>query len=504
LEVLDSTIVNVSLPQMAGNLGATSEEIGWVATGYILANVVVLPATAWLASRFGRKRYLAFSILLFTFSSVMCGMSTSLPMLVAWRIVQGAGGAALLSTAQATLREIFPRKDWAMTQAIYGLGIVAAPTIGPTVGGWITDNYNWHWIFLINLPIGIIAYFLVSGFLEDSEYSMETGKIDWLGLALLVVGLGCLQYGLEEGNSKLWFQDPGIVTCFVIVAIALPALVLWELSPKNPVPIVNVRVFRNPQLSAAALLFVVLGFGLYGGVFMYPLFAQNVLRLTPTQTGMVLFPGGLTTAVFALIAGRLTGTTGFRVQPRVLIVLGLGAIVCSMIWLASLPPTSGADDAQAALILRGAGMGFLFIPINLAAFSTLRGAEIAQGSSMLNLSRQLGGSLGIAILATFLTNKTIGDKVAMGRALVVGGNYQMTQRYEFAVRLFTSHGYPLANAQKAATSAIVQSLNGQASAVAFNQSFMLIGLAIILTAPAIFLLKTPKHPTSSSHSVDAH
>jgi len=425
-------------------------------------------------------------------------------MLIFWRIVQGAGGAALLSTAQATLREIFPPQEMAMTQAIYVLGIIMAPTIGPTLGGWITDNYGWHWTFLINLPIGIIAYFLVTGFLEDSKFKMDTGQIDWLGFGLLAVGLGCLQYGLEEGNTKLWFQDPGIVMCFTVVLIALPALVIWELSPKNPVPIVNFRVFHNPQLSAAAILFVVLGFGLYGGVFMYPLFAQNELMLTPTQTGLALFPGGLATGVMAIVSARLTSGK-IKVPPRALIITGLTILVCSMFWLSSLPPTSGVGDAQAALLLRGAGLGLLFTPINLAAFSTLKGPEIAQGSSMLNLSRQLGGSFGIAILATYLTNQSITDKAVLGRGLIVGSNYPMTQRYDLAVQLFVSRGFPLATAQKAASDVIVQALNGQAQAVAFNQSFLLIGIAIIATAPAILLLRPPKgSPAPAAAPADMH
>lgn len=500
MEVLDTTIVNVSLPQIAGNIGATSEEIGWVSTGYILANVIILPVTAWLSSRFGRKRYLAASITIFTGASIMCGLSGSLVGLVFWRIIQGAGGAALLSTSQATIREIFPPEEQGMTQAIYILGIIVAPTIGPTLGGWITDNYSWHWSFFINLPIGIASFLLVTTFLQDSKFSMATGKVDWTGLGLLTVGVGTLQYALEEGNSKQWFEDSNIAICIVIALTALPLFVLWELSKWNKVPIVNLRVLKNAQLSAGLILYLVLGFGLYGGIFVYPLFAQGILNLTPTETGLALFPGGLATAVSATIAGRFQ-----VVPPRVMIVTGLTIFLASMVWLASLPPTSGVGDAQAALLLRGAGLGLLFVPINLAAFSTLKGAEIAQGAALLNLCRQMGGSFGIAILATYLTHQTAIDRGTMASFLTPGANPALTQRLQLATRLFESRGYAPPLAVKAANQVIIGSLDRQASAAAFNQAFMLIAIAILASTPAIFLLKNPKTGTRpAAAAADAH
>lgn len=500
MEVLDTTIVNVSLPQIAGNIGATSEEIGWVSTGYILANVIILPVTAWLSSRFGRRKYLAASITIFTAASIMCGLSGSLIGLVFWRIVQGAGGAALLSTSQATIREIFPPEEQGMTQAIYILGIIVAPTIGPTLGGWITDNYSWHWSFFINLPIGIASFLLVTSFLQDSKYKMATGSVDWAGLGLLTIGIGALQYALEEGNSKQWFEDSTIVACISVAAISLPLFVLWELSKRNPVPIVNLRVLKNAQLSAGLILYLVLGFGLYGGVFVYPLFAQGILRLTPTETGLALFPGGLATAVSATIAGRLQ-----QIPPRILIVTGLTGFLCSMIWLASLPPTSGVGDAQAALLLRGAGLGLLFVPINLAAFSTLKGPEIAQGAALLNLCRQMGGSFGIAILATYLTHQTAVSRGVMASHLNVGANPALTDRFNLASRLFMSRGYAPPLASKAADQLILSSLDRQASAAAFNQAFMLIAIAILVSTPAIFLLRNPKRgPAPAAVAADAH
>ncbi|MBS1716219.1 MAG: multidrug efflux MFS transporter [Armatimonadetes bacterium] len=501
MEVLDTTIVNVSLPQIAGNLGATSEEIGWVSTGYILSNVIVLPVTAWLSSRFGRRRYLAASITLFTAASVMCGLSGSLGALVFWRIMQGAGGAALLSTAQATIREIFPPEELSITQSIYVLGIIVAPTLGPTLGGWITDHYSWHWAFLINLPIGIVSFFMVTSFLEDSRYRMPTGKVDFLGLALLAIGLGSLQYMLEEGNSKNWFESSTIISCGLVTAITLPLFCWWQLSKRNEVPIMNLRVLRNPQLSAALILFVVLGFGLYGGIFIYPLFAQNVLHLTPTITGLALLPGGIATGVSALMTGRLMGLKGQPIPPKLIIVTGLLIFLLSLIWLSNLPPTSSAADAQAALLLRGFGLGMLFIPINLVAFSTLKGAEIAQGSSLINLARQLGGSFGIAVLATYLTTRVTVAQQAVA-AHVDKGLPQVNYQYQMFQQYLMTKGYSPTLAAQASNEILLQRVRAQATALAFGNCFTLIALAVVVSAPAILLLRNPK--PRPAVPVDAH
>ncbi|HWA82221.1 MAG TPA: DHA2 family efflux MFS transporter permease subunit, partial [Fimbriimonadaceae bacterium] len=255
MEVLDTTIVNVALPQMAGNLGATNQEIGWVATGYILSNVVVLPMTAFLAARFGRKNYLTFSIVLFITASFFCGTSHSLVELVMWRVVQGAGGAALLSTAQATIRQIFPREQQGVVQAIFIMGIIVAPTLGPTLGGWITDNYTWNWCFFINVPIGIAATFLVTSFLHDPPGARVRNTIDWAGIGLLATGLGSLQYVLEEGQQDDWFQDATILRLSVVAFICLTIFVWWQLTPRNRHPVVDFHVLKNRSLAASIALF---------------------------------------------------------------------------------------------------------------------------------------------------------------------------------------------------------------------------------------------------------
>src|SRR5262245_24677484 len=322
MEVLDTTIVNVALPQMAGNLGATHEEIGWVSTGYILSNVVFLPMTAFFTERFGRQRYLTFSIILFVVASFFCGTSNTLIELVIWRILQGAGGAALLSTAQATLRQIFPAEQQSLVQSICLLGVIVAPTLGPTLGGWITDNYQWHWCFFINVPIGIGSTFLVATFLKDPpDQRRREGDVDWLGIALLTIGVGSLQYVLEQGNSKDWFSNAWITRLAILSGVSLTSLLFWELSPRNRHPVIELHVLRNRDLAASLFLFVALGFALYGGTFMFPLFTQTILNFTPTKTGLSLMPGGIATGCTALLCGRLMANR--RVDPRALIGIGV-------------------------------------------------------------------------------------------------------------------------------------------------------------------------------------
>ena len=292
MEALDTTIINVALPQMGGNLGATPNEIGWVSTGYILSVVIVLPLTAWLAARFGRKRYLVTSILLFIFASFFCGTSRSLGELVFWRVLQGMGGGALLSTAQATLLEIFPAEQQGMVQSIFGLGVVVAPAVAPMLGGWLTDNYSWPWVFFVNLPIGLVSAFLVTTYLQDSRYeNASAGAVDWAGIGLLAVGLGSLQYVLQEGQLNDWFGSPLITRLAVLSVAALVAFVVWELWPANTRPAVNLRVLGDRNLLGGSLLGGAMGFGLVGGLFIFPLFVQGILGFTATETGVILVSG---------------------------------------------------------------------------------------------------------------------------------------------------------------------------------------------------------------------
>ena len=492
MEVLDTTIINVALPQMAGNLGATIQEIAWVSTGYILSNVVVLPMTAFFTATFGRKNYLTFSIILFVVASFLCGTSNSLGELILWRVVQGAGGAALLSTAQATLRQIFPREQQGLVQAIFIMGIIVAPTLGPTLGGWITDNYHWSWCFFINVPIGIVAVFLVTSFLHDSPHAKRrSGPVDWVGISLLTVGLASLQYVLEEGREKDWFNDALIIRLSIVAAVSLIAMLWWELSPKNEHPVVNFRILRNRDLAGSIFLFITMGFGLYGGVFLFPLFTQNLLHFTPTETGLTLMPGGIATACTAMLCGRLLNGPRPLVDARVLIYLGIAIFVYSMWRLGHLTTAAGEADARYPLIIRGIALGFLFTPINNVAYANLKPSEAQEASGLINLSRQLGGSFGIAIITTYLQSRT-----ALHRADLVANTYAANpafiERFQAALSHFMALGYSYVKAQAAAYAAIDQALTGQALMLSYNDSWMLILKSFIVTAPAILVIRKPR------------
>lgn len=504
MEVLDTTIVNVALPQMAGNLGATHEEVAWVSTSYILANVVVLPMTAFFTEMLGRKRYLTISIIVFIVSSMLCGISTSLGELVLWRLVQGAGGAALLSTAQATLRQIFPRQEQGLVQSIFLLGVIVAPTLGPTLGGYITDNASWHWCFFINLPIGLLSAFLVVTFLHDPPFQQRrSGPIDWIGIVLLVLGVGSLQYVLEEGNIKDWFSSNLIVNLSVLSGISLVLLVWWQLSARNKQPVIQFGVLRNRDLLASIFLFIVLGFGLYGGVIIFPLFTQSILGFSPTETGLAMMPGGVATAAMALVCGRLLSGERPLVDPRYLILTGMCLMLFSMWTLGHLSTAAGEADARYALIFRGLALGLLFTPINNAAFGNLKPQEAQQASGLINLSRQLGGSFGIAVLGAYLTRHTAYHRADLA-SNIYPGNPAFEERYHAIYSGLASQGGAIADLHQRTMGLIDGIVMRQASMQAYNDAWLLLLASFVCVVPAVFLLKKPAPRTTAAAPADAH
>jgi DHA2 family multidrug resistance protein len=411
---------------------------------------------------------------------------------VLWRILQGAGCAALLSTAQATLRQIFPREQQGLVQAIFLLGIIVAPTLGPTLGGWITDNYTWNWCFFINVPIGIVSAFLVFTFLQDPPgLERRAGRVDFLGIGLLALGLSCLQYVLEEGQRNDWFNDPLITRLAILSAISLAVMLWWELSPRNTAPVVDLRVLKNRDLSSGLFLFVSLGFGLYGGVYLFPLFAQTLLGFTPTATGLALLPGGIATGVSALICGRILNGPRPLLDPRILIYIGVGLFVASMWRMGHLSTTAGEPDVRWALTLRGLGLGFLFTPINNAVYGNIDPRQAQQAAGLINLSRQLGGSFGLAVLGTYLNNHIQYHRIQL-IAHVTPGNPLVQERLQQFASGFTARGMSPDMAQQAALVSLNRFVMRQATMLAYNDSWMLILTAFVCTAPAILLLRRPR------------
>ncbi|HEU4700318.1 MAG TPA: DHA2 family efflux MFS transporter permease subunit [Gemmatimonadales bacterium] len=484
LELVDTSIVNVAIPHMMGSLGATLEEIAWVSTGYIVANVIVLPLTSWLSDRFGRRNYYTGSIILFTFASWLCGNASTLEWLVGARVLQGIGGGALISTAQAIIFDVFPLEERATGQAIFGMSVMVGPTLGPTLGGWITDNYSWPWIFYINIPLGIFAALLTWRFVPEPEHQVErVDHVDWLGLALLIVGIGALQVLLERGEAHDWFESREIVTEAVLAVVGLAAFVWHELTTAHP--IVDLRILKNRQLTASVVFGAVLGFALYASVFALPVFLQTLLGYTAWDTGKVILPGAIASAVTMAFMGRLAP----RVDARLLITLGVLLFMWSMWMHAHFTLDTGMHELLLPMIVRGVAMGLIFVPLTGLAVADLRSSQFAQGTGLFNLSRQLGGSFGIAITATLITRWR---EQARGGLLPHVTAAEPTARawLDAVTRLLQTQGGSLAEARQKAYQLLDLNVMRQASVVAFERVFLTMGVTFVLALSLLLLFRT--------------
>ena len=483
LELVDTSIVNVAIPDMMGNLGATLDEIAWISTGYIIANVIVIPMSGWLSAYFGRRRYLTGSILLFVTASFFCGTSTSLIELVIWRVIQGMGGGALLSTAQATLFESFPPHEIGIGQAIFGVGVMVGPTIGPTLGGWIVDNYQWPWIFFINVPLGTLAAFMVWTYVKNAAHQTRARKIDFPGIALLALCIGSLQWMLERGERNDWFESRFIVLLCVVSATAGVLLIWRELTTDEPV--IDFRVLRSRQLTAGVLFAALLGLALYGSVFVLPVFLQSLHGMTAWQTGKIILPGALASAFTMAIVGK----NAHRLDARVTVVAGSLLFLLSMYQLSSLTFDAGAHDMFWPLIWRGTGLGLIFVPLTNATMADLPDKDLAQGTGMFNLTRQLGGSMGIAIMATLLTRFTAGQKASLTEHVVAGA--PVTQaRLDMLTHGLMAKGMTALSAHQQALAILDRQISVQASVLAFSKIYLLSGILLVAALPLMLLFKT--------------
>jgi DHA2 family multidrug resistance protein len=398
MEVLDTTITSVALPNMAGGLAASNEEATWVLTSYLVANAIVLPASGWFSLRFGRKRFLLASTALFTFASFLCALAPTMPVLILARILQGAGGGALQPLSQAILLESFPREKQGMAMAMFGLGVVGAPIIGPFLGGWLTDNYSWRWVFNINIPIGILAIFLIARYLEDPPYitNARPGSIDRIGFGLLTIWLATLQIVLDKGQEEDWFGSTWITWFSVISVVALLALIARELATAEP--IVDLRVFLNRNFGVGTGITAVIMAGMYSALTMLPLFLQTLLGYTSASAGLAVAPRG----VGAMIAMPIVGILLSYVDGRWLMSFGLACVAASTWMLGSL----NLEVAMASIVwpnvIQGIGMGFVMVPLMAISVGTLSKEKIGNASGIFNLMRNLGGSIGISVSTTFL------------------------------------------------------------------------------------------------------
>jgi DHA2 family multidrug resistance protein len=485
LELLDTSIVNVAIPHMMGNLGATLDQIAWVSTGYIVANVIILPITGWLSAFFGRRRYFAGSIALFTVASFMCGNAGSLGALIFWRIVQGLGGGALLSTSQAILYEEFPREEYGTAMAIFGVGVMVGPTLGPTVGGWITDVYGWPWIFYINIPFGMLALALTLSFINDSLHQQRVTRVDFLGLGLLAVGIGALQTMLERGERLDWFSSGQIQLLAIASSVSLIAFIWHEL--RTEYPVVDLRILKSRQLAVGVVYGLVLGVCLYATVFVLPVYLQNVRQFTANQTGLVILPGALASAFTMGFMGRLQG----KFDARLSIVAGVAIFALSMWKHAHFTTESGFHDFFWPLIFRGVGLGLIFVPLTNLALADLPMSKIPNGTGLFNLMRQLGGSVGIAVSATLLQRFT-----AIHRADLAANVTPYAEATRERIAVITQALVARGDIPVIAQTKAIGFLNGivtrEAMMMSFEQLFLLFGTAFVLSLPLLLLMHRSK------------
>lgn len=489
LEIVDTTIVNVALPEMKGNLGVTLSEVGWVITAYAIGNVIIVPMTSWLSAQFGRRNYFAASIMIFTICSFLCGNATNIWELVGFRFLQGLGGGALLVTSQTIITESYPLAKRSMAQAIYGLGVIIGPTLGPPLGGYIVDHYSWPFIFYINLPIGIIATILTIQFVKSPKFAEKrsASDVDWLGIALLAVTVGSLQFVLEKGHEEDWFASNTIIL-FTLTAVFGFVGFLWrELSFRFP--IVELRVLKNTNLSIGTVMSFVLGFGLYGSTFIVPLYTQTILGWTALESGALMIPAALTTAVMMPIIGKLL-TAG--VKQQILVAGGLFLFFVYSFWgYKILTPDTSKDAFFWMLIVRGMGLGMLFIPITSLALSTLKGQEIGQGAAFSGMMRQLGGSFGIAAITTFMANRNISYGADLASKLD-GNSLMVQQRLQGLKNMFISKGMAPDIALKSAYQSMQYSVTKQAAVLSYMDVFLYLGIMFLICIPFILLVKEKK------------
>ncbi len=498
LEIVDTTIVNVALNDMKGNMGATLNEISWVITAYAIGNVIIVPLTSWLSQQFGRRNYFVASIVIFTVFSFLCGNATSVWELIIFRFLQGVGGGALLVTSQTIITESYPPEKRGMAQAIYGLGVIVGPTLGPPLGGYIVDTFSWPYIFYINIPMGIVAAIFALRFVRSPKYSEKKSgsEIDWLGIGLLAVAVGSLQYVLEKGQEEDWFNSTVIIITSIVAVLGFYFFIWRQLTTKNPV--VELRVLKNGNLRVGTILSFILGFGLYGSTFIIPLYTQATLGWTATQAGMLMVPATLTTAFLMPFIGKLLQK---GVPNQYLAAAGMALFVVFCLWgYKILTPDTGEDAFFWMLIMRGVAMAMLFIPITTLSLSTLKGQQIGQGAAFTGMMRQLGGSFGVAIISTFMARQNWHHRADLVSHLQ-SSNPAVAQRIAGYQQAFAAKGMTPDAALQNAYKALDYSVMKQASVLSYMDVFMMVGILFLVCVPFVMMVKGNKR---ASATIAAH
>ncbi|MBE9602204.1 DHA2 family efflux MFS transporter permease subunit [Pedobacter sp. MC2016-24] len=497
IELIDTTVVNVSLREISGNIGATTTEIAWVITAYSIANVTIIPLSGMLSNLFGRKTYFTASVLLFTFASLMCGLSDSLWTLVFWRFIQGLGGGGLLSTAQGVILGAFPPEKRMTGMMIYGMGIIVGPAFGPILGGYITDNFSWHWVFFINLPIGVVASILSWKYIPNLE-GVPKPKIDWWGILFLVIGIGSLQYVLEEGTAADWFESHEIIFFTITATLGIIAFIIRELSIDFPA--VDLRLYRSFNLLMGNVMNLIIGMILTGTIFIFPLFVQTSLDWSATQTGAFMIPSSL-----FIIVGMIIGKKAMEkgANPKILILIGIVLNILYLVMLSYSSPESNSSNFFWPFMIRSVGIMFMVLPIFDLAMAGLTGKDLAQAAGLTNMFRQMGGAIGVALMNIYVNQEN-----AFVRSTMIGNiseyNPISTERLSGFTQLFSDAGYSTDESAAAAYQLMNHTLTKQQALVSYNHGFMFVAISLLAAIPIVLLIKHKKKDNNSSVSMDAH
>jgi DHA2 family multidrug resistance protein len=483
--VLDSTVVNVSLPNIAGNLSASIEEATWALTSYLAANAIILPMTGWLGNYFGRKRLLIMSVTGFTLTSALCGLAPSLPFLVVCRIIQGATGGVMQPISQSVLLEAFPPAERGKAMGFWGIGIIVAPILGPVLGGWLTDNYTWRWVFLINIPIGAAALVMIGKFIFDPPYIKRTSStIDYWGLSLLAIGIAALQIGLDKGQQEDWFSSDLITFLMVVAAVGLVLLIVRELTTEAP--ILDLRVFKDRTFATGVFLVTAMGFILFGSLVLVPVMLQTVLRYPPLQAGWAMAPRGLGSLVSMPLVGLLVS----RVDPRKLLAAGFLSGGFTLFWLADLNLNVGYWDIFWPQFVQGVALGLLFVPLTTIAMDHVPRETMGNATSLFNLMRNLGGSVGIALVQTILARDRQIHTHDIG-AHIDAYSLPAQQMLQSLKAAFMSAGSDATTATERAYAVIFGQVQQQAAMMSFIDAFRVLGVIFVVVAPLSWLMRRP-------------
>ena len=490
MEVLDTSIANVALPHMAGSLGASQEEATWVLTSYLVSSAIVLPISGWLATRYGRKRFYMTCVVMFTVCSFLCGIAQSLPMLIIARILQGAGGGGLAPSEQAILADTFPVSKRGQAFAVYGMAVVVAPAIGPTLGGWITDNFNWHWIFFINIPIGILSLLLSERMVEDPPYLQEqrgkVGKVDTMGLGLITIGVGCLEFVLDKGQEKDWFGDTKITSFFILAMVTLVIFVIWEWNHEDP--IVDLKLLRNRNFGTAIFLQFVLGMVLFGSTVLIPQFLQVLMGYTAERAGMALSPAGFLMMLMMPVAGRIVSKG--KMDARLLVSFGYAITALGLYNLTHLDLETNFSTIVLWRMFQVSGLAFIFIPISTLNYVGVPFNKNNQISSFSNFARNLGGSVGTAMLTTFLQRTQQVHQSTLG-ANIVAGSERYSQFMDTTKQSLMRLGQGSDQASATAMGHAYQMLLQQSSMLSYMNAFWVLSVTIACLIPLPFIMRKP-------------